>query len=121
MKKKLEQLKRFLTEGWSKDYTVEVPKYFWQYYIRYELNWIWTLGSILFIVLFLHSEKQYNAPVFYLFALIPFFMLIFNVITEYNAFKRNPKNNKLFMYIFYGACFLIVIIVTIVLFLNRTN
>ena len=121
MKKLLEYLNKFLA-GWSKESVIERPKTFWKYFLYYPLNWSWTLGSILFIVLFLHGWKKYNAPIFNVLALIPLLMMIYNLFDEYNAFLYR-KNGVLnvsatrLMYIFYGACALILFtVIAIVIF-----
>lgn len=115
-----EYLKHFI-EGWEKDSKIEKPKTFLKYFIHYPINWIWTLGSILFIGLFLTGEHKYEAPIFYFLALIPFLMLAYNVITEYNAFKNNGISGKLMAFIFYGACVLDLLILMAILFFSRIN
>jgi len=122
MKKFIEHLKHFL-KGWKKDSVRELPETFWQYFIYYPINWSWTLGSLLFIGLFLYGEHKYQAPIFYFMALIPFLMLVYNLIDEYNAYlyKKNGVRNigaKRLMYIFYGASLVILLLLIAVLILK---
>lgn len=96
-------------------------KNFLAYYFSYTINWMWTLGSILFTILSLNGQIKYEAPIFYFFALASILMLIYNIISEYKSYRKDYKYNRLIVYIFYGLCFLIVLTMCVILFINKTN
>ena len=82
-----DKIKHFLKYGWSKDGVHERPKTFWKYFLRYPLNWMWTLGSILFIGIFIEGAIRYESPLLWTATLFPFIMLIYNFVDECYAFQ----------------------------------
>lgn len=92
----------------------------------FTLNYTWLFGSLLFIGLFLRGALKYNAPIFYFLALIPFMMMIYNFIDEYQSFKllktgsRSITAQRL-MYIFYGICALILFALISILIINEVT
>lgn len=89
-------------------------KNFLQYFISYTNNWLWTLCSLLFIGLLINSAHKYQSVIFYLWASIPFILMVYNFIDEYNAylFKRDGARKvsaKQLAHIAYGSCFLVLL------------
>jgi|CXWL01.1.fsa_nt_gi hypothetical protein len=88
----------------------------------FTLNHTWMFGSILFIGLFLLGWQKYEAPIFLILSLIPFLLLVYNIIDEYNAFlfektgARKVSAARL-AYIFYGACAFILFTVILIVIL----
>lgn len=114
---------RFFVEGYEKFSVRERPKTFFKYFIYYPLNWSWTLGSLLFIGLLIKGAIKYEAPIFYYLTSIPSLMIAYNIIDEYNAFKfyatgERSVKAKILMYVFYGACALVLIGISVVLIIN---
>ena len=98
--------------------TKEQPfKDFMRYFISYSINWTWTLGSILFIVLFCMGGLKYSSPALWVLSVIPYTMLIYNLVTEYQAYTLKIMDDKWLSkamgLIFYGACFFVLIAVII--------
>ena len=87
MKKLLNKIKRFLKEGWHKFEIVNKPKTFFEYFIHFPLNWMWTLGSSGAILMFLEASKRYEAEIFLWLSAIPSILLIYNFVDEYFAFQ----------------------------------
>lgn len=88
---------------------------FIKYYFSQLFNDIWTFTCLLFIILLSSSASIYHSIIFYVLSLIPFLLLAFNVVTEYNTFKNNGVSSKIMTWLFFGACFLIIIIAIIML------
>jgi hypothetical protein len=86
----------------------------------FTLNHLWLFGSLLFIGLCLHGVYKYQAPIFYMWAFIPFVMMIYNFVDEYHCFK-GVGNSKRTAYIAYGLVALDVFIMILILFINKTN
>jgi len=83
----IKNIKRFLTEGWRKDGVHDRPKTFFKYFIYYPINWGWTLGSLLFIVIFIEGAIRYESPLLWVVISFPLIMLIYNFVDEYYAFQ----------------------------------
>ncbi len=122
MKELLAKIKKFF-KGSESFSVIERPKTFWKYYIRYTLNWGWIIGSLFFVVMFSYSAWNKQAPVYLFLLCIPVLMIIYNILDEYNAFqwyitKKRSVTAKRLMYIFYGACGLILlgVIITMIVF-----
>lgn len=83
-------IKKLFTTGVVKDTTKKQPTTFLGYYLSFMLNYIWTLGSLIFMCLAIHSGMCNNGHgiVYFLFAAIPAVLLIYNIVTEYCAFKK---------------------------------
>lgn len=82
----IEKIKKILA-GWQKVEERDRPKTFWKYFIYYPLNWSWTLGSILFIGVFIEGGIKYESPLCLTAFLFPLIMLIYNLVDEYYAFQ----------------------------------
>jgi hypothetical protein len=117
MKQFFKDISLFFTEGWHKTVLVEKPKNFWEYFTGYSLNWLWTLSTAAWFVDFLHKQ----VPMFTVLSAIPFLLLIYNFVTEWNAYKKNGISGAMMAYLFYGACALDLIIVIAILFFLKTN
>jgi len=79
--------KKFLKEGWYKFEVVNKPKTFFKYFTHFPLNWGWTLGSVLFIGIFIEGGNRYNSPLLFVCTLFPLIMMIYNLVDEYYAFQ----------------------------------
>ncbi len=88
-------------------------KNFLQYYAYFISNWIWTIGSVVFICLFINSGLQSKGSglIFYLLSLIPYLLLVFNVITEYMTYAKTDITRKMISSLTFFHCILIVSIV----------
>ena len=82
----MDKIKSFL-KGWESHSTHQRPKTFWKYFIYYPLNWMWTLGSILFFILMLKGAVKYESPMIYYLSSIPIIMMAYNFTDEYYAFQ----------------------------------
>lgn len=119
----IDYIKHFL-QGFRKDGEHERPKTFWRYFIYYPINFTWTLGSILFIGIALYLKQKYEAPIFYFISLIPFLLLVYNLLDEYEAFQWYMTGSrsitaKRMMFTFYGLCGLIMAALMGILILNE--
>lgn len=74
-------------KGWEKHGHHERPNTFWKYFVLYPLNWTWTLGSLLFMAIFIEGANKYKSPALWTMTLFPLTMLLYNFVDEYYAFK----------------------------------
>lgn len=86
MKKIFDFIRKYW-KGWESFSVHQRPRTFWKYFTYYPLNWTWTLGSILFIYLFIEGGVRYESPLLWTASLIPFIMLVYNFVDEYYAFQ----------------------------------
>lgn len=93
-------------------------KKFLKYYFSHSFNYLWTISTLIFIILLCNDAYKKEAAVFYMMALIPFFLLVFNVLTEYNAFKNNAvfSSKKLIIGTFLACLAVLLTIVGIMIF-----
>ena len=84
--KLIDKIKVFL-KGWEKQGSHPPLNNFWKYFIFFPLNWCWTLGSVLFIGLFIKGAIEYQSPLLWVATLFPLIMLVYNFIDEYYAFQ----------------------------------
>lgn len=115
--KALIYIKKLFTTGVVKDTTKKIPSTFLGYYLSFMLNYIWTLGSLVFMALLIHSGlcNNGNGFVYYLFAGIPTVLLVYNIVTEYCSFKGYLVAYKIVQRI--TSIVLIALIITAVLIL----
>lgn len=93
-------------------------KAFLRYYFHYTLNYTWTISSIVAIYVFIWEWFSKSAPIFGMMTLVPFFLLIFNILTEYNRFRGYTafSDKKLIIYTYLACLAVVLTIVGIMLF-----
>jgi hypothetical protein len=97
-------------------------KDFLKYYFRtnipgWGVNYIWTLGSIIFAAMFLYSGYIKQDIVFNILSAVPILVLTYNIVSEWNIFKKKGIDTHLLAYLFYGSCLIIVLSVVGILLL----
>lgn len=108
LKEVLNKIKKFF-KGYSKSTTYTKPKNFLEYFVKFPVNWLWTIGSIAMFIRIIISANQYKSPALFYLSSIPLIMLVYDVIDEYFAyqyFKTNKRgiSAKNLALISYGLC-----------------
>ena len=90
-------------------------KEFLKYYFRtntpgWVVNYIWTFGSVLLAFLFIHTGSYRNDDVaLYMLSTVPMLMLVYNIVSELNIFKKLQIDSHLLAMVFYGSCLTIIL------------
>lgn len=93
---------------------------FIKYYFSFVINWTWTIASIFFMIKLIYSGLK-GSPLFFVLALIPVILLLFNIQTEYNVYKgiASGNNYRLISKIDFIICYIILAAVIIILIINN--
>jgi len=89
----LDKFKKFL-RGWEKQGTHQPLNTYWRRFKYFPLNWMWTLGSLLFIALFIKSAIVYESPLLWTATLWPLLAMIYNFVDEYYEFKWTMTGHR---------------------------
>lgn len=62
-------------------------KQFLKYYLSSTFNWGWLLTTIVATIVLCVTGYNREAPIYFMMALVPFFLSLYSLIDEYNVFR----------------------------------